>query len=147
MTNIKGQTCRITDSSNLATSSSSIVCQVPAWNNVASQEYAGNRGITLIVDTGVSKTSSDIAQAVPSINAQYSEIQAASYKASASGAQTIWLKGFLAPEKTSTYSLNLVTNGIAELYLSTDSTVTNRVKIASTSTSKTALVQLVANTQ
>jgi len=114
---------------------------VPAWNGLAAQEYAGNRGITLIVDAGIATTQSQLAQAVPTANAQYSETQAASYTSTTSGAQTVWLKGFLAPRKTSTYSLSLITNGVGELYLSTDSTAANKVKIASGTT-----VQLVANT-
>jgi len=120
---------------------------VPAVPSASSQEYVGNRGITLIVDSGTATSSASLASAQPSSSAQYSEIYAASYTATTSGAQTVWLKGFLAPRKTSRYKLSLVTNGVAELYLSTDSTSANKAKIASTSTSNTSLIVLTASTK
>jgi hypothetical protein len=146
---MKGQSCPIISftSFNSSSATSSIVCQVPAVPSTSSQEYIGNRGITLIVDSGISISSASLATAQPSSSAQYSEIYAASYTASTSGAQTVWLKGFLAPGKTSRYKLSLVTNGAAELYLSTDSTAANKVKIASTSTLTTSIAQLNASTK
>ena len=145
---MKGQSCPIISftSFNSSSATSSIVCQVPAVPSASSQEYIGNRGISLIVDSGIATSSASLASAQPSSSAQYSEIYAASYTASTSGAQTVWLKGFLAPGKTSRYKLSLVTNGVAELYLSTDSTSANKAKIASTSTLTTSIAQLNAST-
>jgi len=120
---------------------------VPAVPASSSSEYSGNRGITLIVDNGVSTSSANLATAQPSSSAQFSEINMASYTSSTSGAQTVWLKGFLAPGKTSSYKLSLVTNGVAELYLSTDATSANKAKIASTSDSLSSIVQLNANSK
>ena len=143
---LKGQPCSISSfTSNSNTGNSTIVCQVPAVGT-AQQDYSGNRGITLIEDSGITTSSSNLATAQPSANAQYSEISMASYFASSSGSRTVWLKGFLAPGKTSQYKLSLVTNGVAELYLSTDSTSANKVKIASSSNAN-ALVNLNANTK
>ena len=121
------------------------MCQVPAVGS-SSQEYVGNRGITLIEDSGISTSSANLGTAQPTANAQYSELNMASYTASSSGARTVWFKGFLTPGKTSQYKLSLVSNGAAELYLSTDSTSTNKVKIASSSNAN-ALIQLNGNTK
>lgn len=142
-----GQPCPIISftSFNSNTTTSSIVCQVPVAPTSSSQEYEGNRGITLIVDYGISTSSSNLATVQPSSNAQYSEINMASYTASTSGPQTVWFKGFLASKKMSSYKLSLVTNGVAELYLSNDSTSANKVKIASTSTNTSNIVQLNAS--
>ena len=147
--NVKGQPCPVISftSFNSNNSTSSIVCQVPVAPGSSSQEYSGNRGITLIVDNGVSTSSANLATVQPTSNAQSSQINMASYTSSTSGAQTIWLKGFLAPGKKSSYKLSLVTNGAAELYLSTDSTSVNKVKITSTSTSTSGVVQLNANSK
>ena len=141
----KDQSCPIISfNSNSNSSISTIVCQVPS-TGPAKPEYVGNRGITLIEDGGLYTSSANLSTAQPSSNAQYSELTMASYTASSSGARTIWLKGFLAPGKTSQYKLSLVTNGAAELYLSTDSTSANKTKIASSSNT-IAVVQLNANT-
>lgn len=78
--------------------------------------------------------------AVPSLNAIYNEINKAYFLSN--GPVTVWLKGFLAPGKTSNYEINLVTNGVAVLYMSTDATSANKVLTAATNSSKQAIVQL-----
>ena len=102
-----------------------------------SNYYYGNRGITTIIDNGVYyATYANLLTAVPSASAQYGETNQAQIKVN--GPATVWLRGFLAPAKTSPYELNLITNGgKALLYVSEQ-------LVASTynATSKQAIIQM-----
>lgn len=104
--------------------SASIVCQMPSNENTIFSEYIGNRGVTLIVDAVYS---SNLTAAIPSSSANYSEINMASYQIA--GTYTIWLKGFLAPKKTSQYEFEIVSTGNSVLYISSDSSSANKVII------------------
>ena len=104
----------------------SIVCEVPTSdNNAYAAEYIGNRGITLVLDR---VSSANLQTATPSATATYTQINMASYRTTQTGSYTMWLKGFLAPGKTSRYEFEVVSNGNAILFLSTDSSSTNRVR-------------------
>jgi hypothetical protein len=98
------------------------------------------------VDNGIVTSSGNLSSAQPSANALYSQINSASYKSNGIVNQTVWLKGFLAPARTSSYKLTIVTNGVAELYLSTDSTSSNKLRIAFTPTNTSGIVKLNADT-
>ena len=122
----KGKSCSILDFVDGTSSdpTASIVCQVPSNNNTVFTEYVGNRGITLIIDNVYS---ANLQNVVPSNTAAYSEINMISYQATRTGNYTIWLKGFLAPGKTSRYEFEVVSNGNAILFISTDSSSANKV--------------------
>ena len=98
---------------------------MPSNDNTTFTEYIGNRGITVITDQVYS---SNLQSATPSNNATYSEINMASYQTTSTGTYTVWLKGFLAPGKTSRYEFEIVSNGNAILFISTDSASANKVK-------------------
>ena len=97
------------------------VCSSPA--QVTATEYYGNRGVNLIVENVYS---SDLTTATPSANANASVINQASYSTSSTDDVTVWLKGFLSPQKDSEYDFTLATNGQAILYGS-DTTSANQV--------------------
>ena len=128
MNNIKGKPCSILNfvPGNSTNPNASIVCQVPANQNSTFTEYAGNRGITLIVDYVYSP---NLTTALPSNNATYSEINMASYQATNTGVYTIWLKGFLAPKTASRYEFEIISNGNSALFISKDNTSAKKVKI------------------
>ena len=97
---------------------------MPSNENTNFSEYIGNRGVTLIKDPVYS---SNLATAIPSSRAKYSEINLASYQIS--DTYTVWLKGFLAPKKTSQYEFEIVSYGNSILYISSDSSSANKVII------------------
>ena len=95
--------------------------------NQASNEYYGNRGINLIVDS-VYTDYANLASAIPSGNATTRIINQAAYMGLPTAAgETIWLKGYINPKKESNYEISLATNGVAQLYVSTDASSTNKV--------------------
>ena len=90
------------------------------------QEYVGNRGITITEDF-VHTPMSTIDTYIPSSNSNIYIVDNASYKSSKSGNITVLLKGFLVPEKSSRYEIELVSNGDGLLYISKDSSSVNKV--------------------
>ena len=101
-----------------------ISCQVPSNENTLLNEYAGNRGITLIIDDFLAE---NLANAVPSKKAVYSQINMASYYASNNSPKTIWLKGFLVPLKTSKYEFDIESYSNAVLFISKDASAAKKV--------------------
>ena len=89
-------------------------------------EYPGGRGINLITEN-VHTVFASLSSAVPSQNAIVSYIDQLSYKYAVSQSVTVWFRGFFTPGKDSNYQFELVTNGDALLFLSTDSTSANKV--------------------
>lgn len=120
---IGGQPCNLAgfDMANLP--NTTFVCTSPAQTSAS--EYYGNRGINVIVDNVYS---SNLATATPSNAATSNVTNRAAFISSQTGPVTVWLKGFLSPQKDSNYDFTLKTNGQAILYLSTDSTSANKVK-------------------
>jgi len=121
---IGGQPCKLASFNMLDLPNTTFVCSSPA--QVTATEYYGNRGITVLVDNVYS---SDLTQASPSGSATTSEATQASYSTSQSTDVTVWLKGFLSPQKDSDYDFTIQTNGNALLYLSTDSNSANKVNL------------------
>lgn len=92
------------------------MCQVSSPPTLSSGYYYGNRGLSTIIDSGVYYTTlTNLLTAQPSASAQYSEINRAQIEAT--GPVTVWLRGFIAPAKTSPYELRLIANGNALLYV------------------------------
>lgn len=91
-------------------------------------EYYGNRGINLIRDN-VYTALAGLAAATPSANAQTNVLSQASYTDTQLSNVTVWLKGFFNPKISSNYEFSLVTNGEAQLFVSTDATSANKVYI------------------
>ena len=94
-----------------------LLCEAPALSQVNSVfinsgAYPGGRGINLIVDP-ITTTFSNLQSASPSGNAQYDYTDMASYYYNATGGATVWFKGFISPETTSTYEFTIKTNGYA----------------------------------
>ena len=84
-------------------------------------------GITLIRDN-VTTSFANLTKAIPSSNAQTSIINQASYQDTLTTSVTIWLKGFIYPKKNSIYEFTIVTNGVAALFISNDSSSANKVE-------------------
>jgi len=105
-----------------------LICTNIAQPNTSASEYYGNRGISLIRDN-VYTDLANLAGATPSANAQKSILNQASYTDIQQSDVTVWLKGFFNPKTSSNYEFSLVTNGEAQLYVSTDATSANKVWI------------------
>jgi hypothetical protein len=116
--------------------------------SLSNGDFYGNRGISTTIDSNIFTTFSNLFNATPSSNAAYNVANKAYIKVS--GPVTVWLRGFLAPAKTSSYELSLVigdTNTNALVYLSTNDTSVNKVLIAYTNSSlsssyRKAIVQM-----
>ena len=129
---ISGQPCRLIDFDMTNLPSTTLVCQNSAQSSLTASrsEFYGNRGINLITEAVFTPMSS-LATAQPSSSAQYNVTNLAAYYpvGNQTGDLTVWLIGFLSPQRTSLYELSLVTNNSALLYLSTDATSANKVRI------------------
>jgi hypothetical protein len=104
-----------------------LVCQTTAKPNDGVDFYGG-RGITAYIDQVYT---SSLSSATPSATAAVYQLDSASYAQNGTGPQTIWMKGFFTPARSSRYSFNVQTNGQAVLYLSTDAKFANKVKCSS----------------
>jgi len=93
-------------------------------------EYPGGRGMVLIRDN-ILTPFSNLTRVIPSATATLSYMNMASFTDNQFRDVTIWLRGFLEPGKSSRYEFTLNTNGDAILYLSTDSTSSNKIIISS----------------
>lgn len=121
---IGGQPCNIVNFYMTNMPDTSFACKNLPQANTAQTEFFGNRGINLIVDN-VYTPYSNLATASPSPNAVSNVTNQVAF--SATGPVTVWLKGFISPQKDSNYQFILQTNGAAVLYLSTDATSVNKV--------------------
>jgi hypothetical protein len=101
-----------------------LVCETSSKLNEATDFYGG-RGMTVYVDKVYT---SSLSSATPSTDATVYQLDSASYTENGTSAQTIWMKGFFTPARSSSYSFNIQTNGQALLYLSSDATSANKVK-------------------
>ena len=102
-----------------------LVCQTSSAP-ASSTEYYGNRGVTVFRDN-VYTSLSNMATSVPSAQAVKSIMSDTNYTDTQTVDVTIWLKGFISPQKDSLYEFNIVTNGEAVLYISSDSSSSNAV--------------------
>ncbi len=125
---IAGQPCNVIDFDMSDLNATRIVCETPA-EVVASADNYGNRGITLIKET-VATNAENLATAVPSNNAEVSILDKATFTDTGSAHITVWLKGFIYPRVNSTYQFSVVTNGVANLFISSDSSSANKQKVA-----------------
>ena len=125
---IGDQPCEIIDFQLNDTINTKLTCKTPAKPQSLASEYAGGRGVNLIVDSQL--TAFDNLRTVqPSANAQQSYIDKASYTYAANQDVTVWFKGFISPGKSSNYIFSLVSNGDAILYLSTSNSSSNKVNL------------------
>ena len=102
-----------------------LTCQAPPMpDSSSSNDYYGNRGINLYTSNVFTPYNSLANSIAPENFTVINELQ---YDDNSTSDKTIWLKGFLNPLTTSAYGFNLVTNGYALLYISTDNSSTNKV--------------------
>ena len=71
---------------------------------------------------------------MPSINANQTWTDDASYVSQSSSNETVWLIGFMRVPTTATFSFILKINGYGALFLSSDENPINKIKIADTTT-------------
>jgi hypothetical protein len=104
-----------------------IQCNTGAEPALASSDYVGGRGISLhVLNQKITPTTTISSSAVKSI------IDSASYTSNTTTAITIWLEGYLSPQKNSEYRFDLIGNADASvLYISTDHTAANKVSLYS----------------
>ena len=119
---IGGQPCKLADFDMTGLPNTTFVCSSPPQTSAS--EYWGNRGINVIVDNVYS---SDLTTASPSGSATQNVTNQAAYTTAQTSDVTVWLKGFLSPQKDSDYDFSLITNGRGLLFLSSDSTSANMV--------------------
>jgi hypothetical protein len=116
-----------------------ITCQtLAAPSAVPNNEYHGNRGLNLIVDQ-VATSTSNLATAAPSSQAQSSFLNQAFYQFNRSIAVTIWFQGWINPMRDSIYEFTINTNGNAVLLIGTSST--NSTIVATNTNSGTVFLQ------
>ncbi|CAF1494155.1 unnamed protein product, partial [Didymodactylos carnosus] len=82
----------------------------------------------------------------PSANAVQSWSDDAQYISSSTTSETVWIIGFLFVPKTATFTFTLQTNGSSALFLSTNDTRANQVKIADSSSLESSAIILQNNT-
>lgn len=70
---------------------------------------------------------------MPSANASLLWIDDASYVSTSSINETVWMIGFVRVPTTATFTFIVQTNGYAALFLSTDDSPNNKIKIADAS--------------
>lgn len=103
---------------------SKLVCQTAPNPSSSQSSYPGGMGVTLIRDNVYS---ANLASAVPSGSAVYSQLIDAKFLDNQTVGVTVWMKGYLLPAKTSKYDLSFNSNGTGLLYFSTDETPSNKV--------------------
>ena len=72
-----------------------------------------------------------LVSATPSANAQTIWLDELAYIDPNITDVTVWMSGFLTIARDSDYLISLSTNGVATMYLSTDSTEANKIVVAS----------------
>ncbi len=102
-----------------------ITCQTQPSQVFGKTNY-GNRGIN-VVTQNVFTPFASLSSTNPSINVESTWLDVASYRFTNQTNVTVWLTGYLAPSVSSEYLFSLSTNAFAQLYLSNDSSSTNRV--------------------
>ncbi len=142
---IGGQPCNLVDFDMTYLPYTTFTCQSTASFASTSGEYYGNRGVNLIIDKGVNTPFVNLSTASPTANAILNVTNKFSFNDPQSESVTVWLKGFLSPQKDSLYSFDIQVNGQAVLYLSTDASSTNKVLIASSQNTSSVKIQLAAN--
>lgn len=103
------------------------ICKSPPQiENNTLNEFYGNRGINLLIDS-IYTTFSNLSTAVPSSNATFSVTNRTVYYDTNKIDVTIWFKGFFSPQTDSFYEFIINANGGAIVYLSTNGTSENKV--------------------
>lgn len=101
------------------------ICEYPP-QMTNKTEYYGNRGINFYRDN-VYTSLNILGSSSPSANSINFIANETSYNDTFTSDVTIWFIGFINIKKTSLYEFNLITNGNAELYISSDATSANKV--------------------
>ena len=126
---IGGQQCDVIDFNMKNLPSTSLICKNKPQKSIKT-EYYGNRGINFYRDN-VYTSYNQFLSAIPSASSQTNILDSAYYNDTNTIDITIWFIGYFNPKKDSAYQFNLITNGDAQLFLSTDSSSTNKVLVAS----------------
>jgi hypothetical protein len=116
---ISGSRCDVLSFDNTDQLNSKIVCEAKS-SKTTKIRYAGNRGIYITRDN-VSTSFASLDIILPSKNSQKNWFDAASFKDTGNVSVTVWLTGFLTPARSSDYIFSLKTNGVAKLFLTTES--------------------------
>ena len=99
--------------------------------------------MSLITDNVLTDLNS-LASASPSASAVYSKLDSASFKTNQASPITIWMQGYLTPQRTSAYLFELSTNGAANLFISSDQSSANKKLIATSAADSSGTVDLIA---
>ncbi|CAF3091006.1 unnamed protein product [Rotaria socialis] len=125
--NVGGQPCTV-----LNASLTTIQCQTPvAPVNIASQ-YHGGRGVYIFRQSGAIAQGTLAASSppYPSVGATQTWSDDAMYVSQSSSDEAVWLIGFLRIPKAANFTFTLQTNGNGALFLSSNDSPANVVKIA-----------------
>lgn len=135
---IGGQTCKVKGFNQDDYLKTRITCETAIYHN--STEYFGNRGITLYQSDTFTN---DLVNTVRPINEEAQIIDEFSYSRTSVG--TVFLTGFLVPGKSSNYTLSIVSDANAALFISSDGNSSNKILAATVNNPTT--VSLEANTE
>ncbi|CAM2722167.1 unnamed protein product [Rotaria socialis] len=128
---VAGEICMI-----LNVTLTTIQCRTPVSPLVVRSQYQGGRGLQVFSDRII------VSQAImtstnppmPSINANQTWTDDASYVSQSSSNETVWLIGYMRVPTTATFSFILKTNGYGALFLSPNENPINKTKIADATT-------------
>lgn len=135
---IGGRDCQITGFNMDNQDRSRIECLTKPFEQIPTDNYYGNRGITIFTSNTYS---ADLSLARPD---DHKEIRD-QFSYPSGSHKTVWLVGYLIPGKSSQYQFSLSSNGDAKLYLSSDANPNNKSLVATQNSPGT--VSLQANTE
>ncbi|CAF4364997.1 unnamed protein product, partial [Rotaria sordida] len=104
------------------------------------------RGLQIFRTSGSTPQSTLSSSNPPTPTGNASWTDDALFVSSSSSAETVWLIGFIRLPKTATYTFILDTNGNAALFLSRDDSPTNKVNIATATSTQSTPISLNNNT-
>lgn len=98
--------------------------------------FPGGRGLQVYYDLVLTSQSAlaSTNPPMPSVSANQTWTDDASYVSQSPSNATVWFIGFVRVPKTATFTFILNTNGYAALFLSTNDSPTNKIKIADATT-------------
>ncbi|CAF3592631.1 unnamed protein product [Rotaria sordida] len=138
---IGGEPCTV-----LSSTTTTIQCQTPVAPQGSQSQYQGGRGLQIFRTSGSTAQSALSSSNPPAPTGNASWTDDALFVSSSSSAETVWLIGFIRLPKTATYTFILDTNGNAALFLSTDDSPTNKVNIATATSTQSTPISLNNNT-
>jgi hypothetical protein len=103
-----------------------LTCQSASKPASLNNEYYGGRGISGFSDN-VLTAFANLDSSLPSANAFNFKLNEAKYQNNQTTDLTVWLRGYLNPQRTSVYEFNLDSNANAKLFISTDKSSLNKV--------------------